>query len=561
MADCRCRQRRFVWEVGSQAIAPGYLVEVERDEIVRETDPEKLRSAALALHQRSARLEAENAVLLRRITELTTELAAATDKDRQLALGLEIRRINEQLAARNRELFGPSRSERRPAPEGETAEDKPKRKAKGHGPTKQTRLPVTEVVHRRDDTDGHCPGCKQDQPEMAGQTEDSEQITIIERTLVLCVHKRQKYRCKLCGRIDTAPGPKPLVPGGRYAPEFGVAVAVDKYADHLPLERQVDRFTRQGLDVTSQTLWDQLVALYHLLLPAQLKLHKHLLDKPVLGADESPWRVMGKGRSARWWTWVLVGDDAVYYRLAPTRGKSAARELLDGYKGVVSVDGYPVYTSLEAEFGKQASLFAGEGSAEACGFVLVACWMHARRGFAQAEKNHPAAKGVLDLIAKLYRVEDEAGRIATETGEALLDVRRRLRDTKSRAIIAEIRAWLDAQRAIPRLQLDKALTYLRNQWPRLVRFLDDPRAPLDNGWAERAVRGTVLGRKNHYGSHSELGTRVAALFYSLIETCKLLDLDPGAYLNEAVRRALANKDDVLTPHALRDELRARAPAQ
>lgn len=364
---------------------------VERDVLVQETDPEKLRAFALDLHARSARLEAENAVLLGRITALTAELAAATDKDRQLALGLEIRRINEQLAARNRELFGPSRSERRPTTEGEKPEEKPERKAKGHGPSKQQKLPVMEVFHKRAEANADCPGCGQDQPEMAGQTEDSQQVTIIERKVVLCVHKRQKYRCKLCGRIDTAPGPKPLVPGGRYTPEFAVAVAVDKYADHLPLERQVDRFARQGLDVTSQTLWDQLVALYHLLLPAQLQLHAHLLAQPVLGADESPWRVMGKGRSARWWTWVLVGVDAVYYRLAPTRGKAAARELLDGYKGVVSVDGYPVYTSLEAEFGKQASLFAGEGNAEACGFVLVACWMHARRGFVQAEKNHPAA--------------------------------------------------------------------------------------------------------------------------------------------------------------------------
>lgn len=97
-------------------------MEVERDVLVQETDPEKLRAFALDLHARSARLEAENAVLLGRITALTAELAAATDKDRQLALGLEIRRINEQLAARNRELFGPSRSERRPTTEGEKPE-------------------------------------------------------------------------------------------------------------------------------------------------------------------------------------------------------------------------------------------------------------------------------------------------------------------------------------------------------------------------------------------------------------------------------------------------------
>ncbi len=518
-----------------------------------------MRSAALDSRRRLSYLEVENAVLLQQITLLIGELATATDKDRQLALGLQIRRINEQLAEKNREIFGPSKSERRDSPEPKPDPvEKPKRP--GHGPTKQLRLPVTEVIHARIDPDAKC--CHQVQPLMAGQTEDTEQITIIERKVVLCVHRRKKYRCTVCGRIDVAPGaPEPLIPGGRYSPEFAVAVAVDKYSDHLPLERQVDRFERQGLQVTSQTLWDQLVALYHLLLPAYLGVHAYLLAKPVLGADESPWRVMGKGRSAKWWTWALVGDDAVFYRLAPTRGSAAATELLRGFKGVLSVDGYAVYTSLESR-GTQASLFVGEGCAELCRFVLVCCWMHARRGFIQADKaGHPAAKAALDLIAKLYRVEAKAETTAKASGEPLIEVRRRLRDTESRAIVAELRTWLDEQRPIPSLKLAKALTYLKNQWPRLIRYLDEPRAPIDNGWAERAIRGTVLGRKNHYGSHSELGTRVAALFYSLTETCKLLDIDPAAYMLAAAMRAKADKEDVLTPMAWKIELAARAAAQ
>lgn len=529
------------------------------DELRTEQDPEKLRAAAVELLRRTKQLEAENQVLLQRISSLVAELATATSRDRQLSLNLEIRKLNEQLAERNRELFGSSRSERRAHEPAPSTGEKPK--PKGHGPTSQLRLPLEEVLHVRSDPETPCPSCGDPQPPMAGQSEDTEQITTVERRIVLCVHKRQKYRCTTCGRIDAATGaPEPLVPGGRYTPEFAVAVAVDKYADHLPLERQVDRFARQGLVVTSQTLWDQLVALYHLLLPAYRALHAWLLAKSVVGADESPWRVMGTGRSAKWWTWVLVGEDAVFYKLAPTRGKAAARELLAGFKGIVSVDGYPVYTSLEAEFGVQASLFQGEGNAEACGFTLVACWMHARREFIKAEKNHPAAKEALGLIARLYRVEAQAAEEAARTSEPLLEVRRRLRNTESRAIIAELDRWRAQQSAIPSLQLDKALRYLTNQWPRLIPFLDEPNAPIDNGWAERAIRGTVLGRKNHYGSRSELGTRVAALFYSLIETCKLLDLDPAAYLLAAVTRAKADREDVLTPMAWQAELARREAA-
>ncbi len=531
---------------------------MSNDDLQAEQDVERLRTIARGLLARNSQLEFENATLLRRVCELVAELAKCTDRDRQQSLGLEIRKLNEQLAERNKELFGNSRSERRP-PEGRP-EGEPKPKQKGHGPTKQLKLPVVEVLHARSGPDAPCAACKSPQPAMAGQTEDTEQITIIERKVVFRWHKCQKYRCTVCGRIDAAPGtPEPLIPGGRYTPEFAVAVAVDKYADHLPLERQVERFTRLGLDVKSQTLWDQIAELYKLLLPAYLAVHAFLLTKPVLGADESPWRVMGKGRSAKWWTWALVGEDAVYYTLAPTRGKSAARELLRGFSGVLSVDGYAVYTALEKE-GMQASLLHGEGSAERCGFVLVCCWMHARRGFIKAEKNHPAAREALDLIARLYRVEKKAEAEALSTGEALLDVRRRLRNTESRAIVADLRVWHDRQRAIPSLALDKALTYLNNQWPRLIRYLDDPRAPIDNGWAERAIRGTVLGRKNHYGSHSELGTRVAALFYSLVETCKLLDLDPAAYLLAAALRAKLNRDDVPTPMAWKLELAAKAMA-
>lgn len=528
------------------------------DSIIGETDIEKVRTIARDLLCRNTALENENAVMLKEITRLTLELAGTTDMDKQLALGLELRRVNEMLAQRNKELFGPSRSERRARPEDQKEPEAPKPKFPGHGPNKQVKLPKVEVIHKRAEDVQPCEGCRQPQPPMLGQTEDSTLVTIIERKIVLCVHKRQKYRCPTCGRIDTASGgPKPMVPGGRYAPEVAVAAAVDKYAYHLPLERQVDRFAHQGFEVTSQTLWDQIAALYLVLLPVYVQLRAYLVAKPVLGADESPWRVMGKGRSDKWWTWALVGDDAVYYMLSPTRGKAAAAELLLGFAGVLSVDAYAVYTALEAEYGTQASLFESLDTYVANDFTVVNCWAHCRRGFIKAEPNNPTATEALDLIAKLYVVEAQAETLVKETGEPLLEVRRRLRDTRSRPVVARLRTWLDAQTPIPGLQLDKALVYANNQWPRLIRYLDEPLAPIDNTFSERAIRGSALGRKNHYGSHSELGTRVAALFYSIVETCKLLGIDPVAYMNEAVRRHRLDPLDVLMPHAWRDELRAR----
>lgn len=394
---------------------------------------------------------------------------------------------------------------------------------------------------------------------MAGQTQDSEQITLIERKVVRTLHRRQKYRCGCCGHVDTALGPAPLVPGGRYTPDLAVTVAVDKYADHLPLERQVVRFDRLGFQVTNQTLWDQLVALYHLLLPTYLAHWDDLLTEPVLGADESSWRLMGKsgtaGRSDRWWIWALACAAGVFYWLSPTRGAAGARTLLKGYSGILTADGYAVYSALETA-GQQTALPTKEAEKPAAipSFTLIACWMHARRPFFACEKNNPSAGRALDLIAQLYAIEARAEAEAKDDPALLLERRRVLRDTESRSVIVLLDAWRKVQSPVPGLAFDKALGYLNGQWPRLIRFLEDPRIPLDNGQSERAMRGPVLGRKNHYGSHSDLGTRVATLFYTLIETCKLLDLDPSAYLREAARRAIEKKGTVLLPRVWKQEL-------
>ena len=115
-----------------------------------------------------------------------------------------------------------------------------------------------------------------------------------------------------------------------------------------------------------------------------------------------------------------------------------------------------------------------------------------------------------------------------------------LRAKQSTPVVDEIRNWLMTQRALPRSSLGKAIAYTSGLWPGLVRFLGDPKIPLDTNGVERALRGVVVGRKNHYGSRSERGTRVAALLYSLIESAKLAGVEPRAYLGEAARRAIRN---------------------
>jgi transposase len=137
------------------------------------------------------------------------------------------------------------------------------------------------------------------------------------------------------------------------------------------------------------------------------------------------------------------------------------------------------------------------------------------------------------------------------TGPPGDDLRRRLRDERSRRVVERIGAWaITAKtRALPESGLVKAIDYMLGVWRGLVRFLDDPRIPLDNNGTERGLRGVVIGRKNHYGSKSRRGTEVAALFYSLIESAKLAGIEPKAYLRLAAQAALRGEKPPL-PHEI-----------
>src|SRR5207249_42683 len=225
--------------------------------LATETDLERLRQMALLL-------EAENARLHRRLVDLTRALAAATGAT-HTQLELEIARLQEQLAARTRALFGRS-SERRGGAEREETTSPPAPR-RGHGPRSQPELPRVDVVHTAAAPVAPCAQCGGALEPWTEQYEDAEEIDVVERSFRLVRHRRQKYRCQCGGGVVTAPGPAKLIPGGRYSVDFAVGVAVAKYLDHLPLARQVRQMARAGLTVDTQTLWDQLLALSQHLAP------------------------------------------------------------------------------------------------------------------------------------------------------------------------------------------------------------------------------------------------------------------------------------------------------
>ena len=485
-------------------------------------DIELLRKAALLLQE-------DNKKLVRLIAKMKKELHALRGGDPE-QLKLAIADLEQQLAKRNQMLFG-DKSEKRPGAKEPKAEKPPQT---GHGPRQQLLLPEIEQVHLLDQADQVCSSCGGGLELWEGQHEASEEVDVVELKYVLKKHLRQKYRCRCGACIETAPGPQKLFSGARYSIDFAVSIAIAKYADHLPLERQVKMMDRHGLVADSQTLWDQIDALAKVLGPTYSALSAYVLNQPVIGADETTWRLMGgsgkkNGGDKKWQVWTAAAPDAVFYQIQDSRSTEAARNLLRNYAGTVVCDDYGAYKSLRKRGGQ---------------FQLAHCWAHVRRKFIDAEVEAPKESAeAIAMIAELYAVEKR-----TNTGPP--EERARLRNEESRAIIKRIEQWVLASRTLPGSGLRKAIEYMGHMWNEgLLRFLDDPNVPIDNNGTERCLRGVVLGRKNHYGSRSQRGTEVAALLYSLIESAKLAGVGPNTYLRAATMAALRG-EPVLLPHQL-----------
>ena len=489
-----------------------------------ESDIERLRQVAQLL-------QAENDRLHSRLKKLAEELSQASggEADR---LELELGLLREQLHARNQTIFGTS-SEKRKREAKAKGDAPPKEPKRGHGPTEQPELPIHETVYELDEADLACPKCGGELSAMKGQFEESEIVDVVERSFRIVREKRQKYVCS-CGEcVETALGGEKPVVGGRYSLAFAAAVAADKFEDHNPLARQVRQMGRVGLTVSSQALWDQTLGLARHLRPSYDALKDFILKAGVVGMDETPWPLLAKGKSKKWWVWSLCRPEAVYYEIAPTRSAAEVGALLGDYSGIVMCDGYAAYPSFIKNRDAPGPL------------VLANCWSHARRKFVTAQKSYPVAEEMLALLAQLYSIEHEA--------KGDLKVRAELRRLKSAPVIDEIQAWLLTQYALPKSSLGKAITYTSKLWSGLTLFLNDPRVPLDNNATERSIRGIALGRKNHYGSKSQRGTEVAALYYSLIESAKLAGLNSREYLEEAARRAILNPGTVTLPHHFANE--------
>jgi hypothetical protein len=299
---------------------------------------------------------------------------------------------------------------------------------------------------------------------------------------------------------------------------------VQKYGNHLPLYRQEQIFGRDGLRLSRQTLCDWALAAAEVLLPIVECLMKLIRAGPVMQLDDTPVMCQGGRGEANFqaylWTFVNPQVNAVVYRFTSGRASDLLAAELGDFHGVLLGDGYS---------GNRAA--ANKVSGE---IVIAGCWAHVVRKLRDAENEAPGtAKLFRDDIRKLYAIEQEAD-------EQRLDreARGARRQQEARPVLASLFARL--RRLRPQFpdagDMGKALDYLRNQRKPLRRFLDDGLIPLDNNACERAIRPIAIGRRNWLFAGSMRGGRAAAVVYTLIECCRLANVDMVAYFADVLVR-------------------------
>jgi len=352
----------------------------------------------------------------------------------------------------------------------------------------------------------------------------SEQLEFIPSKLFVIEHQRYKYACRCCQSIITAPMPEQPIDKGLAGPGLLAETLISKYQDHLPLYRQEKRYERLGYPIARSTLCDWVMACADRLAPIVKGMEEDmLLCSPKIHSDDTIIPVLSKNKTHTGRLWVYVGGGAhappcVVFRYSKTRKGEEPKKFLGNYRGYLQADAYAGYDQCY----------------ESKDIIEVACFAHARRKFVDALKScesDVAAQVAIDRIATLYGIE--------KTAKLMTDTQRyyyRKRYAKSK--LKRFYKWLLEQKRLapPKSPLGKAISYTLNHWQALNNYLRDGVLDIDNNRAERAIRSVVIGRKNYLFAGSHRGAEQAAVIYSLIETCKLLNINTYEYLIDILKR-------------------------
>ncbi|WBT40452.1 IS66 family transposase [Hyphomicrobium sp. DMF-1] len=388
-----------------------------------------------------------------------------------------------------------------------------------------THYPRVPVVHPCPDV---CECCKGRNLAYLG-TDITETLEVKPREWKVLSHERPKMACRGCGHINQAPAPFHPTPRGRMGPNLLAMILSEKFNQHQPLNRQSERYAREGVDLSPSTLGDQVGACCKALQPLFERIEAHTLAAERLHGDDTTIPVMAADKTTIGRIWTYVRDDkpsggpappaAIFY-YSPNRKGEHPQNHLSKYKGILQADAYGGYGQLYEH-----------GS-----IVEAGCWAHARRKFFELADLRQAL--VHPLAVEAVRQIDALLAIERELNGASLQERQRVRQDRSAPLVADLEAWMRGIK--PKLakhsEVAKAVDYMLKRWPAFVRFLEDGRVCMTNNAAERALRGIALGRKSWLFAGSDRGGERAAFMYSLIGTAKLNKVDPQAWLADVLGR-------------------------
>jgi transposase len=470
---------------------------------------EKLRRQLYGAHsERKARLLEQ--------MELQLEELEATATEDELAA--------EQAAARTQTVkpFQRKRPARKPFPE--------------HLPRERVVVPAPEG----------CPCCGSSKLSKLGE-DITETLEVIPRQWKVIQTVRERFSCRACETISQPPAPFHVTPRGFAGPNLLAMILFEKFGQHQPLNRQSERYAREGIELSLSTLADQVGACAAVLQPLHAMIARHVLAAERLHGDDTTVPILAKGRTITGHIWTYVRDDrpfggrappaALYYASRDRRQEHPSRHL-QGFTGILQADAYSGYNELY-------------DLSRAPGPVTAAlCWAHARRQFfeladiaANARRGNNAA-AISPIAFEAVRRIDALFDIERDINGQSAKERLRMRQEQSAPLLAMLEVWLREQRA--RLSnssaVAKPIDYMLRRWERFARFIDDGRICLTNNAAERALRGFALGRKSWLFAGSERGADRAAIMATLITTAKLNDVDSQAWLADVLARIAEHPD-------------------
>ena len=365
----------------------------------------------------------------------------------------------------------------------------------------------------------------------------TETLEVVPRQWKVVQYVREKFTCRACEGISQAPAPFHVLPRGFAGPSLLAMILFEKYGQHQPLNRQAERYAREGVDLSLSTLADQVGGCAMVLRPLYELIRAHVFAGDRVHGDDTPVPVLAKGKTVTGRLWTYVRDDrpfgghdppAAVFFYSRDRAGNHPEGHLTGYAGILQADAYGGFNRL----------YAGDRSPAP--ITEAACWAHARRKFFVLADVAAKAHGKLPVVAPLaleaVKKIDAIFDIEREINGRSVEERLVVRRSCSVPLVARLADWMRSERArlSRHAEAAKAMDYMLKRWAAFTRFLDDGRICLTNNAAERELRGIALGRKAWLFAGSDRGGERAAIMYTLIQTARLNRVDPQAWLADVL---------------------------